>query len=580
MGRSCSGVCALYSGVSALASLGSGLHGAAVTSGKDYRGIDESFLSRTAATEAKKLRSLKAKIKWLKEGDINSGFFHRAIRGRRVKNEIGGMLFENSWISKPEEVKVRVKNHFEAFFKRKERLMPDFPLDFMRRKISNDERQWLIRDFDLDEIKEAVWSCCGDKSPGPDGFNFTFWRAAWPVVKEDLVQVLKEFHENGKIPKGGNASFIVLIPKKEGAGSLEDFRPISLITSLFKIVAKILAERLKRVMGSIISDNQSAFVKGRFILDGVVILNEAIFEYADDTIFLLEADDRNMESVKKLLILFQFVSGLAVNFDKSCLLTVGVDEAVERRWASLLMCKIGSFPCNYLGRITLVKSVLQSIPVYQLSFAFIPKAVIKELNSLFSKFLWGGGTQTGGITWFKWNALCLNKDSGGLGFRNIDWFNKVLLSKWLWRFLGEGKALWVRVIKSIYGELEWGEGGECSVVGRGGQKGWWQKIVDKEGGMRDRWFINNLRRRIGDGLETSFWEDVWAVDKPLKFVFPRLYNLSLNKKRLVGESGFWVGGSWVWRVEWRRELREREKGFAEELRRMELEGYTRWMLHN
>ncbi|XP_057779509.1 uncharacterized protein LOC130998093 [Salvia miltiorrhiza] len=164
-----------------------------------------------------------------------------------------------------------------------------------------------------------------------------------------------------------------------------------------------------------------------------------------------------MESVKKLLILFQFASGLAVNFDKSCLLTVGVDEAVERRWASLLMCKIGSFPCNYLGtkvggrnngvgdwkfliekvsnkvaswkkrhlslagRITLVKSVLQSIPVYQLSLAFIPKAVIKELNSLFSKFLWGGGTQTGGITWFKWNALCLNKDSGGLGFRNIDW---------------------------------------------------------------------------------------------------------------------------------------------------------------
>ncbi|XP_057779790.1 uncharacterized protein LOC130998388 [Salvia miltiorrhiza] len=333
----------------------------------------------------------------------------------------------------------------------------------MRRKISNDERHWLIRDFDLDEIKEAVWSCCGHKSPGPDGFNFTFWRAAWHVVKEDLLQVLKEFHENGKIPKGGNASFIVLIPKKEGAGSLDDFRPISLITSLFKIVAKILAERLKRVMGSIISDNQSAFVKGRFILDGVVILNEAISEakkkrvgrlnefieraaerqflvpanigkdkvpishlqYADDTIFLLEVDDRNMESVKKLLILFQFVSGLAVNFDKSCLLTVGVDEAVERRWASLLMCKIGSFPCNYLGtkvggrsngvgdwkflvekvsnkvaswkkrhlslagRITLVKSVLQSIPVYQLSLAFIPKAVIKELNSLFSKFLWG-----------------------------------------------------------------------------------------------------------------------------------------------------------------------------------------------
>ncbi|XP_057808558.1 uncharacterized protein LOC131023037 [Salvia miltiorrhiza] len=150
----------------------------------EQRGLEESEVIRRNEIQAmlslqfknkQMMLQQKAKIKWLKEGDTNSGFFHRAIRGRRVKNEIGGMLFENSWISKPEEVKARVRNHFEAFFKMKERLMPDFPLDFMRRKISTDERQWLIRDFDLDEIKEAVWSCCGDKSPGPDGFNFTFW---------------------------------------------------------------------------------------------------------------------------------------------------------------------------------------------------------------------------------------------------------------------------------------------------------------------------------------------------------------------------------------------------------------------
>ncbi|XP_057793139.1 uncharacterized protein LOC131009748 [Salvia miltiorrhiza] len=231
-------------------------------------------------------------------------------------------------------------------------------------------------------------------------------------------------------------------------------------------------------------------------------------QYADDTIFILEADERNVESLKSLLLLFHFVSGLAVNFAKSSLMTVGVNVSVERTWASFLHCKIGYFPCLYLGtkiggrsngvsewkflvdkvsnkiaswrkrplslagRITLVKAVLQSIPVYQLAYAFIPKTVLKNLNSLFSRFLWGGDSQSRRIT-------CL-----------------------------------------------------------------------------------------GDGMNTMFWEDVWAVNKPLKFSFPRLYNLCSNKKALVGESGFWEGEEWVWSVNWRRDLRERENGQVEELLRL------------
>lgn len=95
-------------------------------------------------------------------------------------------------------------------------------------------------------------------------------------MKDDLLKVVFEFHRNGRCVRGSNSSFIVLIPKKEGARGFDQFRPISLIGSLYKIVAKLLATWLKSVVGKLIGDSQSAFLEGRNILDGVVILNEAI----------------------------------------------------------------------------------------------------------------------------------------------------------------------------------------------------------------------------------------------------------------------------------------------------------------
>lgn len=91
-----------------------------------------------------------------------------------------------------------------------------------------------------------------------------------------MIRVFEEFHANGRLARGCNPSFIALTPKKEGAVTLDEFRPISMIGSLYKIIAKLLAGRLRKVMDEIISENQSAFVQGRFILDSAVILNVII----------------------------------------------------------------------------------------------------------------------------------------------------------------------------------------------------------------------------------------------------------------------------------------------------------------
>lgn len=92
----------------------------------------------------------------------------------------------------------------------------------------------------------------------------------------DVMAFMKEFHEKGKFSKHIGASFIVLIAKKAGAENIRDFRPISLIGAIYKVLAKVLASRLQKVLPSLISAAKGAFVHGRQILDGVLIANECI----------------------------------------------------------------------------------------------------------------------------------------------------------------------------------------------------------------------------------------------------------------------------------------------------------------
>jgi hypothetical protein len=89
---------------------------------------------------------------------------------------------------------------------------------------------------------------------------------------------LTEFHRNGKLTKGVNSTFIALIPKVHNPQGLNDFRPISLVGCMYKALAKVLANRLRLVIGNVVSDSQSAFVKGKQILDGVLIANEVVDE--------------------------------------------------------------------------------------------------------------------------------------------------------------------------------------------------------------------------------------------------------------------------------------------------------------
>ncbi|GKU93217.1 hypothetical protein SLEP1_g6825 [Rubroshorea leprosula] len=219
----------------------------------------------------------KSRCSWAKLGDANTRFFHKVANGRKVHNNINGFACEGKWVEEPKKVKKEVVRYFSKMFAGESWQRPK-PVGINFKQISEEKKAELERPFSVEEIEEGLKSCEGSKAPGPDGFNFNFLKCVWNCLKEDFMSFFEEFHQNGRLVRGLNSSFITLIPKKLNPLELKDFRPISLIGCLYKLLAKVLANKLKGVMSGLISDTQSAFLGGRQLVDSVLVLNEVVDE--------------------------------------------------------------------------------------------------------------------------------------------------------------------------------------------------------------------------------------------------------------------------------------------------------------
>ncbi|GAU43110.1 hypothetical protein TSUD_373050 [Trifolium subterraneum] len=217
----------------------------------------------------------RARSKWLKEGDANTKFFHSSVKSRMKSNLISALYVDDVWLDSPNSIKEAIYSFFEIHVSSNPRVRPKLEGVIFPR-LSEVENDGLISPFMLEEIEEAVSTSDGNKSPGPDGFNYAFLKKFWEMLKGEIRIMFDQFHGNSCLPKSLLSYFVTLIPKVSSPSSLTDFRPISLLGCLYKLIAKVLAKRLAKVIDSVIAPNQSAFIKGRNLVDGVLVVNEVV----------------------------------------------------------------------------------------------------------------------------------------------------------------------------------------------------------------------------------------------------------------------------------------------------------------
>jgi len=218
---------------------------------------------------------LRSRINWLKDGDANSRLFHQHARYRKKKNFIPKLIVEDQIFTRHEDKAAAVLEFYDNLIGTDCARGRSINLDAL------DSPSFGLDALDLPFSEEEVWNTIKelppDKAPGPDGFTGRFYKCCWAIIKSDVMAVVHALWAgNFRNFRKLNSAFITLIPKKTNAVQVKDFRPISLVHSVAKLVTKILANRLAGRLDEMVSPNQSAFIKKRFIQDNFMMVQQTV----------------------------------------------------------------------------------------------------------------------------------------------------------------------------------------------------------------------------------------------------------------------------------------------------------------
>lgn len=219
----------------------------------------------------------KSRVTWLDKGEDNTRFFHVSTIIRRRRNAIDSLkVGKDEWISD----RVQIGNEFIRFFKELfKSSSPNLNSDIdqlISPTITPDQNAAMLRIPSYGEIKRVVFGMSPTKAPGPDGMSSIFFQHYWETVGSDMVSMVQKFFRHGHMLKELNHTHITLIPKTQSANIVSKFRPISLCNVGYKVISKIIANRMKPHLDSLISPLQTTFIPGRTISENVVLTQEIL----------------------------------------------------------------------------------------------------------------------------------------------------------------------------------------------------------------------------------------------------------------------------------------------------------------
>nr|XP_027120463.1 uncharacterized protein LOC113737428 [Coffea arabica] len=221
----------------------------------------------------------KAGIKWLQVGDANTAYFHSRYRQRRNSNFVARIKdAAGAWLEDIQDIRRSAVESVSSLFASEQHGWQPPVIPFTLPQLSAADNGMLVALPELAELREVVFGLEADSAPGPDGFGAGFYQGCWEIIKSDLLEAVKAFFQGMGLPRSFTSTSIVLLPKIAGATCWKDFRPISLCNTCSKVISKLVARRLGRVLPTLVSPWQTGFVPGRGITDNILLTQELVMD--------------------------------------------------------------------------------------------------------------------------------------------------------------------------------------------------------------------------------------------------------------------------------------------------------------
>ncbi|KAL4383428.1 hypothetical protein GQ457_15G011540 [Hibiscus cannabinus] len=214
---------------------------------------------------------------WIHLGDRNTSYFHRKATLRKVRNRISSLkIRDGSWCDDEGILKDEAVAYYKSLFSLDQHEVNPSTYHNSFPDIDSNSLSHLDSVPSPAEIRAALMDMAPLKAPGIDGLHAEFYQRNWDIVGPSICGTIRGVFSGGSLDPELNRTLLVLIPKVTSPESFAEFRPISLCSIIYKILTKVIVNRLKPLMPHLVSPTQSSFISGRSITDNIIINQEAI----------------------------------------------------------------------------------------------------------------------------------------------------------------------------------------------------------------------------------------------------------------------------------------------------------------